>query len=66
MSKMGLTSELQYLQGFHHHREAAINRVRKYFLENKLDCIIYPSLPILPCKLKDYREENKWRVNHCG
>jgi Asp-tRNA(Asn)/Glu-tRNA(Gln) amidotransferase A subunit family amidase len=66
LSEEHQTSELMYRQAFHHHRESALKLMRAYYEKNQVDAILYPTIPILPCRLEDYKESSRWRVPHNG
>lgn len=59
-------SELLYRQAYHTHRRRYIERARAYMQKNQLDALLYPTMPILPCKIDDYKEATKWKVEHNG
>ena len=49
-------SELAYRQALFNHRQRYQALAHAYFERNQLDAILYPTLPVLPCLIDDYKE----------
>ena len=59
-------SQLSYRQALFTHRANYIRQARHFMDENKLDFLLYPTLPIRPCVIDDYKEANLWEIEHNG
>ena len=57
-------AELRFRQIYHIRRRKYIDDCRGYFERNNLDVMLYPTMPMLPCKIKDYSSEHHWKVPH--
>jgi len=58
-------TEQEFFMAQHVHKKTLTDMFYSYFEQNKLDCILYPTMPMLPCKIDDFVGPD-WTVPHNG
>ena len=60
------TSEADFQKAMQGARKELINQFNAYYERNKIDVMLYPTMPIIPPLIEDFKEETGFKIPHNG